>query len=56
MDAVVAATLIESAKLGLQIYLAGMRTAGKTEEEINSIFTDTFARFKQKRPEFLADA
>lgn len=55
MQAAVAALLIEGAKFGLQAYFTNMKLAGKSDQEINEIFSAEYAEFKQKRPEDLPD-
>jgi len=47
--------LFAIAKMGLHIYLASLKTAGKTDEEIMQIFYQTKAEFDQKDPNDLKD-
>jgi hypothetical protein len=48
-------TLIEIAKLGLQIWFANMRIAGKSEEEIQKLYDSEIETFNNNNPRSLSD-
>lgn len=47
--------VIESAKLALQLYFAGMRMAGKTAEQIDAMYNSQYQQFVQNDPDKLED-
>ena len=53
-EAVVLA-LVEVAKLSLAAYFQAMGAAGKTPEEIDTMFTTEFQQFQENKPSDLPD-
>jgi hypothetical protein len=47
--------LVQAAVMGLQMIFTNLRLAGKTDDEINTLFASEKARFDQNRPELLPD-
>ena len=55
MDPAIAALIGETMKTSVALYLAYLRTAGKTEEEINAQFTVELARAMAFNPNDIKD-
>ena len=55
MSELIIAGIIELAKMGLSIYFQSMRMAGKSEEEIQSMYEAEKAEFYVNKPEDLPD-
>lgn len=55
IDPILAGTLFEAGKLGLQIFLINMKLAGKSPVEIDMEFSRLKAEFDIKQPENLKD-
>lgn len=49
------ALIMEGAKFALQIYFTNAKLAGKTDEEITTMFQAELAQFRKNRPEALPD-
>lgn len=47
--------LVEGAKLALQIFFTNMRLAGKTQEEIDGLFSEEYLKFSGNNPDALED-
>lgn len=47
--------LVEIAKMGLQIWFANMRMAGKSEEEIDKLYDSERGEFDRNKPDYLPD-
>jgi len=55
MDAGVATLIGETMKASIALYLAYLRTSGKTEEEINAQFTVELAKAMKFKPSDIKD-
>ena len=47
--------LVQAAVMGLQMIFTNLKLAGKTDEEIDSLFAAEKLKFQQNRPENLPD-
>lgn len=55
MDETSKELLVQAAVMGLQMIFTNLKLAGKTDNEINALFTDEYLKFKTNRPENLPD-
>jgi len=55
MDAAVVVGLTELAKLGLQMYISSMKLAGKSDTEIQEMYTQMKEEFERNDPTNLPD-
>ncbi len=55
MNPIILAKLIELGAFGLQAFFTAMNLAGKTPEEIDTIYLTEKAKFEANKPELLPD-